>query len=220
MKFTLSTDRKFIYVICAIAIGFILVFVSFPVFSRLTSLFGDMNNSKSVVNNLTSKRDFLINIDSQTVNSANLTLRALPTKISALAAVAQIRAAASEKGVTISEMQATVKDVINPRTAQIRIDVEGPLDPVGQFLKVVETTLPYIKIGEGKTSKTGELLKTTIMFEAYWKELPEVGGVESALPILTENERQLLAKLSGFKQVTSVAIPTSEGEGRANPFSF
>lgn len=220
MKLTLTTDRKFLYSMGAIVVGALLLFVSFPIFGRLVSSFRDLNNLKTLVANLGAKRDTLASVDNNTVNSANIVVRALPTKISAMAAVAQIRAAATEKGVNISRIQATVKEGSNPATAQIRIDVEGPLDTIDQFLKVVETTLPYITIGEGKTTKTAELLQTSITFETYWKELPKVGGVEAALPVLTEKERQLLVKLSGFKEVTSNAVPVAEGQGRANPFSF
>lgn len=216
---TFRADRKFLYMISGIVVGFLLILVSFPVFGRLIGSFGEMNSLKTRVLNLTAKRDTLESVDAQTANSATTAVRTLPTKIGAMAAVAQIQAAANQNGVNITRISATVKDETNPQTAQIKVDVQSPIDTIDQFLKAVETTLPYVKIGGGKVSKTAELLETSIIFETYWKDVPNLPGVEVALPALSQKEKDLLTKIKGFKETTTFAIPVS-GQGRPNPFSF
>ena len=102
MKLILTTDRRFIYTIVAIVAGFIMLLVSFPIFGRLTESWRKIDSLKQTVEKLSAKHDFLGRVDANTTNSVTTAVGALPTKIGALAAVAQIRAAAQAQGVNIS----------------------------------------------------------------------------------------------------------------------
>ena len=219
MQVTLLTNRRFLYTAAAIIGAFLLVLVSFPLFGKLIDSWQKLGGLRQTVEKLSVKKDFLANLDNREVNAAAVASRALPTKMGALLAVAQIRAAAGEKGVNITKVQVTIKEA-ELNTAQIKIDIQGPLEQVNEFLKVVEKTLPLIRIGDGKTSKSGGLIDTSVLFETYWKGVPKLPEIDEALPELTDKEKEFLTKLNGFRETTKVIVPVSEGQGRPNPFSF
>ncbi|MBI3290179.1 hypothetical protein HYZ78_02190 [Candidatus Microgenomates bacterium] len=220
MQLTFSINRRFLYTMTAVVGAFLLVLAGFPLFGQLVESWQKLNSLGQTVEKLSVKKDFLANLDAKEVNAAAVAARALPAKMGTLAAVAQVRAAASQKGVNIVRIQVTPKEETSPSATQIKIDIEGPLEQVNEFLKVVEKTLPFIQIGDGRTTKTGGLVETAVVLETYWKEVPKLPEIEEALPELTAKEKEFLTKLSGFKETTSAAIPVAEGQGRANPFSF
>lgn len=221
--------------VAMLAIVIFLFIASIPLIQKTLAINKEVAELAQSVKALEDKRDQLKNMNkSKLSNSATIASLALPEKPSPLLVMARIREAAASAGVIIkrigvqieenSEEQSVAKKVeATEGENAVKIEVEGPVVNVANFLNDAARSLPVVRIGAGRMSVTSGIVTASVTVNTYWQNLPtKLGNIDSLLPQLTSEENQLLTQINQFRQVVSVGtvVETSGESGRLNPFSF
>lgn len=200
-----------------------LILTSFPLFGRLVDSWNDLNNNSNLVSQSTRKKEQLGGLDQGNLSlSTKKAVLALPEKTGVLLTLARVRELTQNSGISLAKVQVSIDEGDGnslPKNA-VRVDVEGPLVKIKEFLADLERSLPYIRILTGKTSTVSGISTTTISIETYWKKFPtKLPGINEAITSLNESEQKLLSGILNFAEKKTTSTPTSN-LGRSNPFSF
>lgn len=219
---TLS-QKPFLLFMVLLGLVLALILTSFPLFGRLVNSWNDLNNNSNLVNQSTRKKEQLGSLDQSNLSfSTKKAVLALPEKTGVLLTLARVREISQNSGISLVKVQVSIDEGDGktiPKNA-VRVDVEGPLIKIKEFLADLERSLPYTRVLTGKTSTVSGISTTTISVETYWKKFPtKLPGVSETITSLNESEQKLLSGILNFAQKKTASTPTSS-LGRSNPFSF
>lgn len=171
---------------------------------------------------LAAKKQFLGSVDSQALaEDVQVTVVAVPSQDSTLAALSTIRLLASENGMKIDKIQVGVsaEKVGEIGKSTLSFELGGPLAGVVSLLDKLQGAAPVTKLSKVGLAAAGGDVSAELDITAFWSELPTtLPAADSPLASLTASEREILAQLKSLRRTGAAGVIPQAPEGRTNPF--
>lgn len=221
------TYRLFIFP--AIVILSSLILIVFVIFPQVSKLISDQSVQVSLTNKskfLEVKAQTLDNYDAEDLaNKVNYTLASYPSDKDYGVVIGLISNLVSQSGFSLTSMtigNLGSKTVKSPSYA-ISLSVIGSRNLVNMLISNIENSIRLMRIGSISISNTKDqqTVELVLSLDILYAPVPgSFGGIDSALPDLSEKDEALLVKLAESVPVvnlTSVNVPLSP-RGKVNPF--
>ncbi len=175
---------------------------------------------------LRTKLASLQNISGKVVDQSQAVLKALPEKSSVISAISQIKAFASQAGITVSNISTggvIGKGTIN--STQLSFEADGQFANMAAFLAQISNSAPImrfdtIKITSGLNS--ANIFHLAADLTSYSAPLPEkIPSIGEPITTLTAEEQKSLSQISSLSQPNlgfSLEEISSTPPGRLDPF--
>ena len=154
---------------------------------------------------------------------AQVTLLAVPSEPSALAAMAAVRAQAFERQVTVTEVKASEKEGVQKgvREASLIFEFEGNLGAIMQFVSTLKTTVPLIKVSKIKMLGSGiDVVSADIDLLTFWADLPKsLPAATTPLSTLSKKDEDLIAEMEKLRASAGRGVAPASPAGKTNPFT-
>lgn len=189
-------------------------------FARISSLRNQLDAEKQKEAILAQKESLLREVAADTSVNTEVSLAAVPAKNPALIALSQFKTLSSDKSVLLSNikvgMEAKETDL---SSIEIRLDVEGNLSSVLDFMKTINTLLPITLVEKVKLSSQGEISRASVIVKVFFSSYPtQLTSLTEPLEGLTTEEKAVLAKLAQSVMPSFVEVQPLPVGLRANPF--
>ncbi len=243
------TTEKFIRVYQHMIIsGVILLFCIFatifalvPAIATVQALFQDVNVLSDETGSLQDKLNTLNTMDEDTIrNQLTEVLSAVPAERSFPTVFETVEGVAARTGVTVISMnlaggatlatpssaQVSAADKkLGTRTIPFSVSINGSLPAVQEFIAMIPKVRRLFRIRVFSISFPRDLrpLTVSIDMDAFYEPLPAtIGNAKAVLPILTDADQDMVAKLTELPLVTMVSgvmPPPLIGKLKENPFA-
>lgn len=215
---------KFQPLLLPVTMFLVLLFLSILVikfsFGAIKTQRGRLSEDAKNGNILKQKQMLLQEISDQlsqsTVSSFTLIV---PDKNPVLISVSQFKNLAAILGVAFSNFK-TGSEILkgDSSSVQLTFEITGTFPQVLDFLSSVRTLAPLTSLDKVRISQNVVSTKAEISVSAYWFALPKkIPSINEPSYDLTQNERELLGKLSTFSLPSFVTAVPSVGVAR-DPF--
>lgn len=183
-----------------------------------------LENENSVLDN---RIQVLSNSSEELSQYVDTAYRSIPESNAGLFAINTIKNIQSTEEVLVDGVYVKTAPVEKgqQQRSEIGFEVEGNTGQIFNFLLSISESLPIVKLLELETRVTeGDFATAIVSMEGYSQALPEeLPSLKEALPTISEEERELLSRLSNYEFPPLVADqPSSDSDvnfGRENPFS-
>ncbi len=209
-------------VIAALLSAGILLFVVKPKVGEIFQLRAQVREKEKEVELLAAKVDELEKLDVRDLEAkAKLLNRAIPVDKDVPGAVIGLERLLGEAGLSINSISLSPGEVATEAAEfgklEISLDVMGTYSQLINFIKNINKSLRLFSIRNLKvkvlteTSLTDPDVSAGFTILTYFAPVPKSAGenLTKPLPVITNEEEQLLIKLSEFRSVSDVLIPTS-----------
>ncbi len=202
----------------------VLLFLSISVIKFLVgSVIGQRGSLSENIKNeniLKQKQTILQEISDQLSASAvsSFTL-IVPDKNPVLISVSQYKSLAALQGVAITNFKTGAENSKGDSSSvQLTFEVTGTFPQVLVFLNSLRTIAPLTSLDKVRIAQSIVSTKAEVSVSAYWFALPQkIPSINEPSYDLTQNERELLGKLSTFSLPSFVTAVPSLGVAR-DPF--
>lgn len=223
---TISTNVK------ALAMPFALMVILVALFifllkvgiGQVLTLRERVEASKQEENILSQKLNVLNTSEDSALPLADLSLIALPAENPTLIIISQLKTFASERGVTISNIEARGANQTEGAalsTSEIELTVSGQVVSIFEFLKALKTITPLVILDEIKLSGEAKLAHTEVKIVGQFAALPTtLPALATPLNELTAEEKDILAKISTYSVPAFTEVLPSGPYERVDVFNF
>lgn len=222
-----NTDQKnkllsvlLLPVISVVVAIMLAIFVIVPQLFNYLKTRSTLDETYSHIAELESKSRVLESIPLDNYQSGfDIVLKALPVERDYIFAATQLQLIASSAGVKLSAIN--FLDLGSAEAYQIKVDADGSLDAVKDFLKQIDNSARVMKVASISLSTDKDnLYRSNLSINAVLQPLVKRQPIDQAAGQLSDQDQAMLANLSQTLGSVTTALSQSSaiGSGRPDPF--
>ena len=239
IKKKLTQNRPLILVLITIVILTATVFRQ--TLLNVTKLAGENEQKESELSKLTTKVDYLQNLDKNQIEAKVKEVeQVFPSRKPAIQLLFMLKSLAVENGLSLGSMtlapgklesdkeeqverDTSISEEKMPEDFLVNFSVTGTSGDISNFIQSLEKTAPLTQIetiGVSIADKVEDnyLLEVSLEVRVYYQSLPEkIPGIDEPLAQLTVHEEEVLNSLADFKYYPLAEVPKGSG-GKENLF--
>lgn len=223
LKGTFATNIKVLAFPSILAIS--LIVLSILVFkngvSRIYEKLDELEELDKTVSTLEEKVGILRQIEGIVLEQVDTSLVSLPEKNPSMISLQQLENLAQNKGIEIINKTSKGKQSALPSLFSGSIDLEltGQLQNLLNFLQDLDTIAPITTIAEINIKGEENGVSSSSALSVYWGTYPtKIPPITEPIKTLTQNEENLLGKLTALNKPDLVKLEAQAPSTRVNPF--
>lgn len=157
-------------------------------------------------------------------NNNDLALKAIPSQKNVINVITSLDNLANQNGVLIDNLTISSSGKESTISAQglnhyeFSLQVIAGLDQIKTFMDRIKTSLPILTV-RGLTVDNVQQ-QTDLNIQTYYLDFPQtIGAIDAPVQKLTQDEEDVLKKLSSYTAISELNTGTETGGGKTNPFS-
>lgn len=216
-------NRNFIFpILVGIASLILIILVIYPQISSLITNNGSLGQTVTKTKFLEVKAAELQGLnDTELQKDVNIALSALPEGRDYLGVITIIQNILSQSGFRLQSLEFIPAEQSRELAYSVKLEITGPRDSLNLVLTDIESSYRPMKVASIETNlSASNNTEAIVTVNVFYAPLPTtLGSVEAPLPTLTDRDKELVTKLSGFvadvpEETGNVNIP----RGKLDPF--
>ena len=191
-------------------------------FTQIGELRAKLTEATKNENVLTTKLDVLSTSQASVASDTNSAVSYLPGDNPALLVLYQLRSLAIGRGLSVSNISvgAEGKNTVTGFMAVgIGFDVTGDLAGVLDFVSILKTIAPNLKIDKVDLNFVGGNLEASINSKSRWSPFPtKIPALTEPVTALTNAEKDVLSKVTVLLPPPFVSLTAGSARDNLNPF--
>lgn len=204
----------------------VLVFLAISfLYTQITKIRGQISELNTTKEALQKKYDTLSSVETIVPVGMDIMEMILPPRTPVIYALNQIKNIALERQVTISDIKAgtTVQDSDGISKNSLSFSVEGGTQEIFSFLKIIERSLPLMKINNiDVISSNTSFSRMDVSLFTYSAKMPErIPALTAPISGLDQKDIEILTSLLQYRAPTIIQSEIDEfgSYGRVDPFN-
>lgn len=192
-------------------------------YGQVTSQIEEFKAASEREQKIEEKVQVLRQMQNQGLDSADLSVIVLPDKNPGFIMVSQLRAKAQDNDLVLSDIKLTQPREFKEGITQMQLTAEiqsEDLDSLTALFRDFQEVAPIFSMDKVLLSAEREAFTAELNMIVYWSEFPgELPAITEPINTLTQEERNILSRLSQLEQPQFTELSPSQPRERQNPFN-
>jgi len=225
MRYSNANIKLIVYPFIILVILAGIIYASYTIgYPRVIQNIDDYKKIQKTENDMKIKAETLRQISQNVLDSADVSLIALPDKQEIVFMISNFKNVAQENNILIGKLSTINSLQEKDGIKGMSIKIDGIAERYSDIIEIVnkmKKTMPVVSIDKVVTSGSIDLneISFSIELSTFWSSLPEeIPSITQPVNLLTSEQTELLASLSSYKRPDMVSLIPQEQSSRQNPF--